>query len=152
MKALFLFGFFLVLASLEPLLNTSKQEGEMQNRGDAKKQDVKERDMELLKKFQATKPGKEIHLEKRLSALGMKGRDGNLETDEERRRHFQQIFKQHFERTRVTRTACANYCAKNCAYIFIYWYIWPSYVACVGLCAISCENGGIDIDNYLIRA
>ena len=50
----------------------------MENRGDAEKQDVKERDMELLKKFLATKPGKEISLEKRLSALGMKGRDGGF--------------------------------------------------------------------------
>jgi len=148
MKSLFLFGFFLVLASLAPLLNTSKQEGEVENRGDAEKQDEKERDVELLKKFLATKPGKEISLEKRLSALGMKGRDDNMATDKERRQHFKQLFNQHFERTRVARTACGDYCAEKCAPILIaFWYAWVGYVVCVGSCGISCENGGIDIGN-----
>ena len=72
----------------------------------------------------------------------------NMATNKERRQHFEQLFNQHFERTRVARTACGDYCAEKCAPILIaFWYAWVGYVGCVGACGISCENGGIDIGN-----
>merc|ERR1712112_661090 len=67
MKTLFLFGFLLVLASSAPMLDAVKQQ---KNHRDVEKQDEKQRVVEALTKFLATKTGEELldNLEKQSTA------------------------------------------------------------------------------------